>query len=84
MDDDLGTYDDSMISASFLDIDTLEDEYTVFIQPRKMMMVTMNIAIISIVIHLQKSLLSELSCNSSKCMGDDDAPSFSSQNSAWL
>ena len=27
MDDDLGTYDDSMISASLFDIDTLENEY---------------------------------------------------------
>ena len=84
-DDDLGTYDDSMISASLFDIDTLEDEYTYStfeneeehgLYPHK------NIS--SLPIHIQKSLLSDPSCSTSKYLGDDDGTSYSSQNSAWL
>ena len=92
--DDVGTYDDSMISASLFDIDTMEDEYTYtttenddgddYDRPHNTSNYDIRKSIADLPLHLQKSLLSEPSCNSSKYMGDDDATSFSSQNSAWL
>jgi hypothetical protein len=93
--DDLGTHDDSMISASLFDNDTFEDEYTYttyenddendeYQHPNGTNTHVVRKTIDNLPLHLQKSLLSDPSCNTSKYMGDDDGTSFSSQNSAWL
>ena len=94
-DDDLGTYDDSMISASLFDIDTLEDEYTYttyendddehpYQHGDNHRSNSIRTSIANLPLDLQKSLLSDPSCNTSKYMVDDDGTSYSSQNSAWL
>ena len=82
-----------MISASLFDVETLEDEYTYttyendddvhqYQNDKNNNDIRKNIA--TLPLHLQNSLLSGQSCNTSNYMGDDDGTSFSSQNSAWL